>query len=91
MLTLPEIKSHLRIEGAEEDAILSLYASAALEYVNAFTRKDWTAETDIPASVRIGALLVVGDLYENREAQGPAALYANKTVERLLWPYRVWQ
>lgn len=88
LITLPEIKEHLRIFGAEEDTLLSTYAEAAGEYVCSFTGKDWPAEVDVPTSIKAAMLLIIGDLYENREAQMPTALHANKAVERLLWPYR---
>jgi len=42
---------------------------------------------ELPASVRIAMLLIVGDLYEHREAQG-LKLYRNDTADALLWPYR---
>lgn len=91
LVTLDEIKAHLRIAGNDEDTLLNVYSGAATEYVNAFTRRDWATVTDIPASVAAAALLVIGDLYENREAQTPiASLKANQTVDRLLWPHRVW-
>lgn len=45
-----------------------------------------TADT-VPASIRAAVLLVVGDLYKNREAQADYALSANETVHRLLGPY----
>jgi uncharacterized phage protein (predicted DNA packaging) len=90
LVTLDEIKAHLRIAGNDEDTLLNVYSGAAAEYVNAFTRRDWATVTDIPASVTAAALLLIGDLYENREAQGSAALHENRTVDRLLWPHRVW-
>jgi len=40
-----------------------------------------------PEPIRAAILLLVGDLYENREAQGQP-LHENRAVHRLLWPYR---
>lgn len=42
-----------------------------------------------PAPVDAAILLMVGDLYENREGQSDKALHRNQTYERLLNPYRV--
>ncbi|KTR07337.1 hypothetical protein NS365_04585 [Aureimonas ureilytica] len=47
----------------------------------------------VPAPIRAAILLMVGDLYANREstAEGTKApINMPTTVERLLWPYRVW-
>lgn len=85
---LPEIKEHLRTQGAGEDSLLLVYAGAALEYIRAFTRRPWPVDEEWPASIRAALLLIVGDLYENREAQSSVALRDNRTVDRLLWPHR---
>ena len=47
---------------------------------------------NVPAAVKASMLLVIGDLYENREGQiiFPGAIQENKTVPRLLDPYRVY-
>jgi uncharacterized phage protein (predicted DNA packaging) len=87
MVSLTEIKNHLRIDHNADDALLAVYAGAAAEYVRQVTRQDWPGE--IPFSLKAAALLLIGDLYENREAQTPiASLKANETVDRLLWPFR---
>lgn len=87
---LPEVKAHLRIGHDAEDNLLSLYLLAAIDHVRAFTRRDYDSwEQPVPPAVNAAVLLLVADLYENREAQGAAALHENRTVERLLWPYRV--
>lgn len=52
----------------------------------------WQNAFDVPAPVRTAILMVVGDLYENREAQMAENLIyrENQTVRRLLAPYRLW-
>jgi uncharacterized phage protein (predicted DNA packaging) len=87
-VSLSEIKQHLRIIGAEEEFLLHSYALAAEDAVKQFTKRDWAEEAEIPASVKAATLLLIGDLYENREGQAEMRLYKNETVERLLWPYR---
>jgi uncharacterized phage protein (predicted DNA packaging) len=86
-IDLAEVKDHIRVDGEAEDALIGTYAAAAMEYVRAFTNRDWPDE--IPASVKAAILLLVGDLYENRLAQSEAKLTENRTVDRLLWPHRV--
>jgi len=43
----------------------------------------------LPAPLKAAVLLIVGDLYANREAKQAADLTSNPTVDRLLWPYRI--
>ena len=44
---------------------------------------------NIPQALKAAILLLVGDMYENREASGQGAMVVeNPTVDRLLWPYR---
>jgi hypothetical protein len=90
MVTLQEVRDQLRLGDTGEDALLTLYIGAAVEYIKAFTRRAWEVAEEIPFSVKAAALLLVADLYENREAQGTAALYKNDTIDRLLWPHRAW-
>lgn len=42
----------------------------------------------VPPAIRSAILLIVGDLFENREGQG-GQLFENATVDRLLFPYRI--
>jgi hypothetical protein len=51
-----------------------------------------TAATDVPAALRAAILLMVGDLFENREAvtgDARAAYVDNPTVARLIAPFRM--
>lgn len=45
--------------------------------------------TALPPALRAAVLLLVGDLYANREAKQDADLGDNPTVNRLLWPFRI--
>ena len=51
--------------------------------------------TTVPASIRAALLLLVGDLYENREGQlitdSRATLIDNPAVDRLLTPFRIFE
>lgn len=87
LLTLPEAKLHCRIDHDDEDALLGALiataTAAVADYMNV-TSVDSTAA----APVKSAALLLVGDLYANREAQGDRQFYKNPTFENLLNPYR---
>ena len=86
-LTLGDVKDHLRILTDDENGLLTTYMDAACEHISGLTGADYSVDV-IPASVYAAALLLVADLYENREAQSAAPLNENKTVDRLLFPYR---
>lgn len=88
MITLDEVKAHLRLVGTAEDATLTAFIAAAIAHVENYLEATYTAET-APAPVKSAALLLVGDLYENREAQSDRPLSENKTFILLLNPYRM--
>lgn len=52
-----------------------------------FTAKGFTAET-LPAPIRFGMLLIVGDLVHNQQGQVEVQLYENRAARDLMWPYR---
>lgn len=98
VLTLTEIKQHLRLDEAEtaEDALLASLGEAAQDYAAQYLNRSipWTDDAGdpapVPASVRAALLLIVGDLYEHREGQFLGATQAtNPAVENLLHFYRV--
>jgi uncharacterized phiE125 gp8 family phage protein len=44
---------------------------------------------DVPQSIKAAILLLVGEMYKNREESGPSNIaQLPLTAERLLWPYR---
>jgi len=45
----------------------------------------------VPEDVKRAALIVIGDLYEHREAQQDMQLYENRTADMLLHNYRVYE
>ncbi len=87
MVKLDDVKLFLRVDHNDEDAVLETMIdsakAAALDYLN------WDQEKAEPPSPVISAILImVGDLYENRNRQDDRQLYENRTYERLLSPYR---
>ena len=91
-LTLAEVKLHLRVDSDAEDSLIQQYVAAAHDQVEQFLGREvpWGVTTELPegvcpSAVRSAELLIVGDLYRNRETNSEpgTALYA------LLFPYRV--
>lgn len=87
MLTLIEVKQHLRIESSDEDTLLQSYLDAATASVADYLGQP--LPDPVPAPVEAAILLRVGDLYEHREEQAERPLIQNRTFERLLSPYRL--
>lgn len=88
MLTLQETKLHLRVDHNDEDAlILDMMATATAAAADYLNMPAADLVPAMPAPVRSACLLMVGDLYSNREVS--AAPYGNSTYERLLNPYRL--
>ena len=72
-----DVKAHLRIDGTEEDALISQYILAAQEAAETITHRPLFSETDpdaitddaskLPAQVKQFILVTAGDFYKQRE------------------------
>lgn len=95
IVTLQEAKAHLRVDGTDDEADITLKLAAAEDQVVQFLNRPvpWAdAEGNavaVPASVKAAILLVLGDLYSLREGAVVGTIHAeNPTVTLLLMPYR---
>lgn len=94
MLDLARVKLHLRLDGDEEDSIVTGYIEAAKAHV-AMHCDRVLVETDpigpeemgLTPDVEQAILLLVGHWYANREAvvTGTISTAVPLAVERLLW------
>ncbi|MCS2609372.1 head-tail connector protein [Halomonas dongshanensis] len=88
-VTLQEAKDHLRILDDEEDGYIGGLLLAAEGHI-----ADYLGDglpDPMPAPVRAAVLLLVADLFENRERQslgGVGGYQQNPTFQLLLTPYR---
>jgi len=90
MLTLAETKMHLRVDHAEEDALIeALMATATAACADYLNMPAADLVVAVPAPVKSAALLLVGSLYEQRESVGERPYSKNPAFEALLNPYRV--
>lgn len=99
-ISLAEAKQHLRLQedSGEEDAYIEMLIKTALRAVKDYIDrpfsddvcKDDEDETKLAPPLRYAALLILGDLYENREAQQTMTLNINITCQNLMNPYRKW-
>lgn len=94
VLTPERIKTHLRLPldaDTELDAQLENIEAAAVDYASQYLNREipWDSN-EVPASVEAALLLIISDLFENREGQNTQNEYhSNPAVERLLHFYRV--
>ena len=87
MVSLSELKAHLRIESGEEDDLLSSLIQAAKAACEAFCMMSF--EETMPEPVRLAVLLYCGHFYANRESGDRGAYDAMIAAFcALLWPYR---
>lgn len=96
IVTLEEVKTHLRVQHDEEDALIEGLIAQAQTAAEDFCRVSFDPFTDdsgsvaeVPGPVKLAVLLMVGYFYEHREAEDGAGF---RTMRRafmtLLYPYR---
>ncbi len=92
MLTLQETKEFLRLDGDDEDALVSSLIITAKELTEEVLRRKLTEFKEIPETVHQAMLIVVGTLYEERQvAKDKSGVDIKETldlVRRMLFAYR---
>lgn len=92
MLTLQETKDFLRLDGDDEDALVSSLTITAKELIEETLRYKLTEFEEIPETVHQAMLIVVGTLYEERQiAKDKSGVDIKETldlVRRMLFAYR---
>ena len=87
VVTVDEVKTHLRIQYDEEDAYLENLILQAQATAEDFCRASF--EDDAPEPVRLAVLLMVSFYHENRDNPDQQAYAAMRAAfENLLYPYR---
>lgn len=90
ILTVDEVKVHLRIEDDEEDDYIESLIRQAQSTAEDFCRVSFEdEETTAPEPVRLAVMLMVSHYYENRD-NPDRAVYGTMRIafENLLYPYR---
>ena len=90
MFELDEVKAYLRIDGDEENNLVTSLILMATELVEDILRRKLTEFETIPETVRQAVLLTVATFYENRQG-GKDGLNTAELIDlirRLTFAYR---
>ncbi|WP_045960424.1 head-tail connector protein [Xenorhabdus poinarii] len=87
LITLDEIKQHCRIDENDtlEDALLKGYADAALEVCQQHIGKRFDKGLAFTPAMKVGCLLYIGLLYENRAMAADKELKEIPFTIKSLW------
>jgi len=92
VLTLQETKDFLRLDGDDEDALVSSLILTAKELIEEVLRRKLTEFKEVPETVHQAMFIVVGTLYEERQvAKDKSGVDIKETldlVRRMLFAYR---
>jgi len=87
VLTVDEVKQHLRVEYDEEDELIEKLIQQAQAAAEDFCRVSF--EEDVPEPVRLACLLFVSYHYENRDIPDMTTYKSMRMAfEHLLYPHR---
>ena len=89
IVTLAELKAHLRILTNDEDTLLASLIAQAAAAASDYCRVDWSKENNVPETVRLAVLLMASHFYEYRDSSDKAAYTAMLSAfQMLLYPNR---
>ena len=86
VLSLEEVKLYLKVDGDEDNTLITDLINAAEELCQDILRFPLSEFTEVPETVKQAVLYAVGNLYELREAADMKELIEFMT--RLLFAYR---
>ncbi|REF26053.1 putative phage protein (predicted DNA packaging) [Xenorhabdus cabanillasii] len=86
-IPLSEIRQHCRIDESDtlDDALLTAYAEAALEVCQQHIGKRFDNGLSFTPAIKVGCLLYIGLLYENREMATDIELNEVPFTIKSLW------
>ena len=97
IVTVDEVKTHLRIQHNEEDAYIESLIKQAQTAAEDYCRVQFEPvddegtpiETDVPEPVRLAVILMTSFYYENRDIPDMTTYKATRMAfDSLLYPYR---
>lgn len=86
VLSLEEVKLYLRVDGDEENIIITKFIITAEELCEGILRYSLTEFTTVPETIKQAVFYAVANMYENRENFEVKEVL--ETMTRLLFSYR---
>ena len=86
VISLEEAKLYLRVDGEEEDTLISNFIIAAEEICEGILRYPLSELTPVPKTINQAVLFTVANMYEQRETFQVSSVL--ETIKRLLFAYR---
>lgn len=86
ILELEEAKLYLRVEGDEEDTLITNFILSAEEICEAMLRCSLSEFEEIPTTINLAILYIVSNMYETREDFNIENVL--DVTKRLLFAYR---
>lgn len=86
VLSLEEVKLYLRVDGDEENTLITSFIITAEEICEGILRYQLLEFTTVPETVKQAVLYAVSNMYENRENFETKEVL--ETMTRLLFSYR---
>ena len=92
VVTIEDVKAHLNVLISEDDDLLTNKIAAAEEWIGLFIGTPLADLTPTPETLREAVRMLVGHLYENREASivAVSAELMPLGLYDLMAPYRQW-
>ncbi|MBV4424292.1 head-tail connector protein [Clostridium tyrobutyricum] len=86
VVSLEEVKLYLRVDGDEENALITNFIITAEELCEGILRYSLSEFTTVPEIIKQTVLYAVSNIYEQRETFDVKAVI--ETMTRLLFSYR---
>jgi uncharacterized phage protein (predicted DNA packaging) len=86
IISLEEVKLYLRIDGDEEDALISNFINVSEDLVQGILRVQLSELDPVPEIIKQAIMYSVANMYEKRENYDSKAVI--QTMKTLLFQYR---
>ena len=89
IVSVEEVKSHLRIENDEEDELIESLIKQAQGAAEDFCRVSFDESDPVPEAAKLAVLLMVSHYYEERDNPDMTIYHTmREAFENLLYPHR---